>query len=255
MITQNSTGSLITTIENKIATVEFGHPASNSFPRELLDRVTNELNSLSNNPEVSLIVLRSEGVGAFCAGASFDELLAVSNLEEGKKFFSGFAHLINAMRNCKKLIVGRVHGRAVGGGVGIASACDYVFATNNAAVKLSELAIGIGPFVIEPAVSRKIGKTALAEMTLAPHEWKSADWAQERGLYANTFNNTEDLDAALENFCSKLASYNPDALIEMKKVLWEGTAHWETLLLERAAITGKLVLSEYSKKALMQFKK
>jgi methylglutaconyl-CoA hydratase len=255
MITQNSTGSLLTTIENKIATLEFGHPASNSFPRELLDRLTCALNSLSDNPDVSVIVMRSEGVGAFCAGASFDELLAVSNLEEGVKFFSGFAHLINAMRSCKKLIVGRVHGKAVGGGVGIASACDYVFATNNAAIKLSELAIGIGPFVIEPSVSRKIGKTALAEMTLAAHEWKSADWAKEKGLYANTFENTVDLDAALENFCAKVASYNPEALIEMKKVLWEGTAHWETLLLERAAITGKLVLSEYSKKALTQFKK
>jgi methylglutaconyl-CoA hydratase len=255
MITQNSTGSLITTIENKIATVEFGHPASNSFPRELLDRVTNALNSLSNNPDVSVIIMRSEGVGAFCAGASFDELLAVSNLEEGTKFFSGFAHLINAMRNCKKLIIGRVHGKAVGGGVGIASACDYVFATINASIKLSELAIGIGPFVIEPSVSRKIGKTALAEMTLAAHEWKSADWAKEKGLYADTFENTDNLDAALENFSSKLASYNPEALIEMKKVLWEGTDHWETLLLERAAITGKLVLSEYSKKALTQFKK
>jgi methylglutaconyl-CoA hydratase len=255
MITQNSMGSLITTIENKIATVEFGHPASNSFPRELLDRVTNALNSLSNNPDVSVIIMRSEGVGAFCAGASFDELLAVSNLEEGTKFFSGFAHLINAMRNCKKLIIGRVHGKAVGGGVGIASACDYVFATNNASIKLSELAIGIGPFVIEPSVSRKIGKTALAEMTLAAHEWKSADWAKEKGLYADTFENTDNLDAALENFSSKLASYNPEALIEMKKVLWEGTDHWETLLLERAAITGKLVLSEYSKKALTQFKK
>ena len=255
MITQNSTGSLITTIENKIATVEFGHPASNSFPRELLDRVTNELNSLSNNPDISVIVMRSEGVGAFCAGASFDELLAVTNLEEGAKFFSGFAHLINAMRSCKKLIVGRVHGKAVGGGVGIASACDYVFATKNASVKLSELAIGIGPFVIEPSVSRKIGKTALAEMTLAAHEWKSADWAAAKGLYADTFENTDNLDAALENFCSKLAGYNPEALIEMKKVLWEGTDHWETLLSERAAITGKLVLSEYSKKALTQFKK
>ena len=255
MITQNSTGSLITTIENKIATLEFGHPASNSFPRELLDRVTNALNSLSDNPDVSVIVMRSEGVGAFCAGASFDELLAVSNLEDGTKFFSGFAHLINAMRSCKKLIVGRVHGKAVGGGVGIASACDYVFATNNASIKLSELAIGIGPFVIEPSVSRKIGKTALAEMTLAAHEWKSADWAKEKGLYADTFENTDNLDAALENFSSKLASYNPEALIEMKKVLWEGTDHWETLLLERAAITGKLVLSEYSKKALTQFKK
>ena len=255
MITQNSTGSLITTIENRIATLEFGHPASNSFPRELLDRVTFTLNSLSDNPDVSVIVMRSEGVGAFCAGASFDELLAVSNLEDGTKFFSGFAHLINAMRSCKKLIVGRVHGKAVGGGVGIASACDYVFATNNASIKLSELAIGIGPFVIEPAVSRKIGKTALAEMTLAAHEWKSADWAKEKGLYANIFENTENLDSALENFCAKLASYNPEALIEMKKVLWEGTDHWETLLLERAAITGKLVLSEYSKKALTQFKK
>ena len=255
MITQNSTGSLLTKIENKIATVEFGHPASNSFPRELLDRVTIALNSLSDNPNVSVIVMRSEGVGAFCAGASFDELLAVSNLEEGTKFFSGFACLINAMRSCKKLIVGRVHGKAVGGGVGIASACDYVFATSNASVKLSELAIGIGPFVIEPAVSRKIGKTALAEMTLAAHEWKSADWAKEKGLYADTFENTDNLDAALEKFCFKLASYNPEALIEMKKVLWEGTDHWETLLLERAAITGKLVLSEYSKKALTQFKK
>lgn len=255
MISQNSTGLLNTTIENKIATLEFGHPASNSFPRELLDRVTNALERLSENPEVSIIVIRSEGVGAFCAGASFDELLAVSNLEEGTRFFSGFAQLINAMRSCKKLIIGRVHGKAVGGGVGIASACDYVFATQNAAVKLSELAIGIGPFVIEPAVSRKIGKTALAEMTLAAHDWKSADWAKQNGLYAETFENAADLDVALGRFCSKLASYNPDALLEMKKVLWEGTDHWQNLLFERAAITGKLVLSDYSRSALTQFKK
>lgn len=255
MITQNSIGSLITTIENKVAILEFGHPSSNSFPRELLDRLTNALNDLSNNVEVSVIIMKSEGRGAFCAGASFDELLAVSNQEEGTKFFSGFAHLINAMRKCKKIIVGRVHGKAVGGGVGIASACDYVLATKNASIKLSEFTIGIGPFVIEPAVSRKIGKTALAEMTLAAHEWKTADWATAKGLYANVFENTEDLDNALENFCSKLASYNPAALIEMKKVLWEGTDHWETLLFERAAITGKLVLSDYSKKALTQFKK
>jgi methylglutaconyl-CoA hydratase len=255
MITQNSIGSLITTIENKIAILEFGHPASNSFPRELLDRLTNTLNDLSNNPEVSVIIMKSEGTGAFCAGASFDELLAVSNQEEGTKFFSGFALLLNAMRKCKKIIVGRVHGKAVGGGVGIASACDYVLATKNASIKLSELAIGIGPFVIEPAVSRKIGKTALAEMTLTAHEWKTADWAAAKGLYADVFEKTNDLDVALENFCSKLASYNTEALIEMKKVLWEGTDHWETLLFERAAITGKLVLSDYSKNALTQFKK
>jgi methylglutaconyl-CoA hydratase len=255
MVTEIPIGSLITTIENKIATIQFGHPASNSFPRELLDRLTNEFNSLSTNPAISVIIVKSEGTGVFCAGASFDELLAVSNQEEGTRFFSGFAHLINAMRNCSKLIVGRIHGKAVGGGVGIASACDYTLATKNAAIKLSELAIGIGPFVIEPVVSRKIGKMAMAEMTLAAHEWKTADWAKEKGLYANTFETIQELDNAVADFTAKLASYNPEALLEMKKVLWEGTQDWETLLLERAAISGKLVLSDFTKKALSQFKK
>ena len=255
MVSENPAGSLFTTIENKIATVIFGHPSSNSFPRELLDRLTTEFNTLSSDPTVSVIVIQSEGSGAFCAGASFDELLAVSNELEGTEFFSGFAHLINAMRNCSKIIVGRIHGKTVGGGVGIASACDYAMATKNASIKLSELAIGIGPFVIEPAVSRKIGRTAMAEMTLAAHEWKTADWAAARGLYANTFETNEELNKAINDFSTKLSSYNPEALLEMKKVLWEGTQHWDTLLVERAAISGKLVLSDFTKNALAQFKK
>lgn len=255
MVSENPTGSLFTTIENKMATVSFGHPSSNSFPRELLDRLTNEFAVLSMNPDVTVIIIQSEGSGAFCAGASFDELLAVANEAQGAHFFSGFAHLINAMRTCSKLIVGRVHGKTVGGGVGIAAACDYTLATKNASIKLSELAIGIGPFVIEPVVSKKIGKTAMAEMTLAAHEWKTADWAKEKGLYANTFENLAELDAAIADFSAKLSSYNPEALLEMKKVLWEGTQHWDTLLLERAAISGKLVLSDFTRKALSQFKK
>lgn len=255
MPSENPIGSLVTTIENKIATVIFGHPSSNSFPRELLDRLTTEFNNLSADPTVSVIVIQSEGSGAFCAGASFDELLAVTNESEGTEFFSGFAHLINSMRLCSKLIVGRIHGKAVGGGVGIASACDYTLATKNASIKLSELAIGIGPFVIEPVVSKKIGKTAMAEMTLAAHEWKTADWAAAKGLYANTFETIEALDTAIADFSTKLSSYNPEALAEMKKVLWDGTQEWKTLLLDRASISGRLVLSDFTKKALLQFKK
>jgi methylglutaconyl-CoA hydratase len=247
-------GSLETSFQNTIATVQFGHPASNSFPRELLDRLTSEINELSRNEKVSVIILKSEGAKTFCSGASFDELLQVENEEQGTEFFSGFAHLINAMRNCNKLIIGRVQGKAVGGGVGIISACDYVFATPESDVKLSELAIGIGPFVIEPAVSRKIGKTAMAEMTLAAHAWKSADWAFQKGLYS-VLSNAENLDAEVENFAQKLSSYNPEALKEMKKIIWEGTEQWESLLFERAAITGKLVLSDFSRNALLQFKK
>lgn len=254
MSSENQNGSLQTTLNNAIATVQFGHPASNSFPRELLNRLTAEINLLSQKESVSVIVLQSEGSKVFCSGASFDELLAVENEEQGKEFFSGFAHLLNAMRSCSKIIIGRVQGKAVGGGVGIISACDYVLATPESAIKLSELAIGIGPFVIEPAVTRKIGKTAMAEMTLAAHEWKSANWALQNGLYAS-LHNAEELDIEVEKFAQKLSSYNPEALFEMKKIIWEGTEHWQSLLLERAAITGKLVLSDFSRNALTQFKK
>lgn len=253
--TTRPNGSLYTKIDNKIATVEFGHPASNSFPGELLQRLTDELNALSNNADVNLIVLKSEGEGAFCAGASFDELLAVTNLEEGAVFFSGFANVINAMRNCSKLIVGRIHGKAVGGGVGLAAACDYALATVDSAIKLSEFTIGIGPFVIAPAVERKMGVAALAEMTLAAHEWKNAYWAQEKGLYAKVFENVTDLDKELDIFTQKLAGYNPEALSDMKKVLWEGTENWSTLLAERAKISGRLVLSDFTKNALNKLKK
>jgi methylglutaconyl-CoA hydratase len=252
MLTSDKNGTLLTIIENKIATVQFGHPGSNSFPRVLLDRLTNELTYLSDNEEVLVIVLKSEGTGAFCAGASFDELLAVSTFDEGTRFFTGFANLINAMRSCKKIIIGRIQGKAVGGGVGIIAACDYALATQDSSIKLSELAIGIGPFVIEPAVSRKIGKMAMSEMTLAAHEWKTASWAFQKGLYAKILETSEELDIEVTSFSKKLATYNPEALTEMKKVFWEGTAHWDKLLKERASISGKLVLSDFTKNTLIK---
>jgi len=254
MTTTRPNGSLYTRIKNKIATIEFGHPASNSFPGELLQRLTDELTLLSNNNDVNIIVLKSEGEKTFCAGASFDELLAVTNLEEGAAFFSGFANVINAMRNCSKLIVGRIQGKAVGGGVGLAAACDYALATVDSAVKLSEFTIGIGPFVIAPAVERKMGKAALAELTLGAHEWKNAYWAQEKGLYAKVFESIPDMDKELDVFSGKLASYNPEALASMKKVLWQGTEHWDTLLNDNAKISGRLVLSDFTKNALSKLK-
>ena len=255
MLTTRENGSLYTKIENKIATIEFGHPASNSFPSELLERLRMEFQNLSDDESVHVIILKSEGEKAFCAGASFDELMAIENMQQGKLFFSGFANVINAMRNCKKLIVGRIQGKTVGGGVGLAAACDYTMATEAATIKLSELSIGIGPFVIAPAVERKMGVAALAELTLAAHEWKNAYWAQEKGLYARVFESVNDLDKEIAIFTKKLASYNPEALFEMKKILWENTENWENLLQERAAISGELVLSDFTKKALEKFNK
>ena len=255
MGTDRENGSLYTKIDGKVAIVEFGHPASNSFTAELLDRLTKELNKISANDSISVIVLKSEGDRAFCAGASFDELMAVSNLEEGKVFFSGFANVINAMRKCKKVIVGRVQGKTVGGGVGLASACDYVFAAEAAAVRLSELSIGIAPLVIEPAVERKIGTAAISELSLAPTEWKNAYWAKEKGLFSKVFDDMAALDKDLDFFVQKLSTYNPDALLEWKRALWKKTEHWDTLLKERAAITGQLVLSEFTRDALSKFKK
>jgi methylglutaconyl-CoA hydratase len=248
-------GSLYTQINRGVATIVFGHPASNSFPSILLERLTKEFQNLSHNEEVSVIVLKSEGDRAFCAGASFDELIAISNLEEGKAFFSGFANVINAMRYCTKLIIGRIQGKAVGGGVGLAAACDYVFATEYASIKLSEFTIGIGPFVIAPAVERKIGVSGLAELTMAATDWQTAYWAKDKGLYARVFENAEEMDNEVAILANKIASYNPEALAQMKGVLWKGTEHWNELLLERAEISGKLVLSDFTKKALKKFQK
>jgi len=253
--TDRANGSLYTRIDGRVATVEFGHPASNSFVAEMLDRLTAEFDKLSENESLTVIVLKSEGDRAFCAGASFDELMAVSNLEEGKVFFSGFANVINAMRRCKKVIVGRVQGKTVGGGVGLAAACDYVIASVEASIRLSELTIGIAPLVIGPAVERKIGKAAISELSLSPTEWKTAYWAKEKGLFTKVFDSIEALDKEIDFFTQKLSAYNPQALYEWKKVLWEGTDHWSSLLVERAAITGTLVLSEFTRNALAKFAK
>ncbi len=250
-----SNGSLYTHIQNKIATVEFYHPASNSFPSELLNRLTKTFIELNDNEEVRVIILKSEKDKTFCAGASFDELISISTFEEGKQFFLGFANVINAMRSCSKLIIGRVQGKAVGGGVGLAAACDYCLATVQAAIKLSELTIGIGPFVIAPVVERKMGLAAFGELTLDATSWQNAYWAKQHGLYAKVFDSIKEMDKEVDYLAFRLSNYNPEALKKMKMAFWKGTENWESLLEERAEISGKLVLSEFTKKALQKFKK
>lgn len=240
-------------VKDNLGIITFFHPAGNSFPGVQLQKLVDTLNELDQNSAVSVIVLQSEG-NSFCAGASFDELVAIDNLVDGKQFFSGFANVINAMRKCSKLIVAKVQGKAVGGGVGIISAADYAIGTEKADIKLSELTIGIGPFVIEPAVSRKIGATAMAELTLDASNWKSAQWAFEKGLYAQLVS-PETLNETTLAFATQLASYNQEALAQMKKVLWQNTDNWSTLLYERAEISGTLVLSDFTKNALAKFKK
>ncbi|MCP1996771.1 enoyl-CoA hydratase/isomerase family protein [Flavobacterium sp. HSC-61S13] len=255
MNTNFTEGSIEVTREANVSRILFSHPASNSFPSSLLHALKDTINTLNDDNQITTVILESKGTGAFCAGASFDELLAIDNAAQGTAFFSGFALVINAIRKSNKIFIGRIHGKAVGGGVGLAAACDYCFATNNSAIKLSELAIGIGPFVIEPVVSKKIGKNAFTEMSLAAHEWKTADWALQKGLFAQLCESTEELDQKTAEFAQRISKYNPEALLEMKKIFWEGTAHWDQLLTERAAISGKLVLSDFTKKALNQFKK
>ncbi|WP_196886956.1 enoyl-CoA hydratase/isomerase family protein [Aureivirga sp. CE67] len=248
-------GTIETNIENKIATVTFFHPASNSFPSYLLAELAETFNQLDKNEEINVIVLKSAKEKAFCAGASFDELLAIDNLEDGGKFFMGFANVINAMRKCSKIIIGRIQGKTVGGGVGLAAACDYAFATDAASIKLSEITIGIGPFVIEPAVERKIGLAATSELSLDATNWRNAKWAAEKGLFQEVFESIETMDISVQKFAERFANYNPEALADLKKVLWKNTENWDTLLAERAEISGKLVLSNFTKEALSKFKK
>jgi len=241
--------------ENSIGTITFGHPMSNSLPGKILRKLAETITELGKNDAVTVIILKSEGEKAFCAGASFDELISINDFETGKAFFSGFAHVINACRTCPKLIIGRVQGKAVGGGVGVASAVDYCLATKHAEIKLSELAVGIGPFVVGPAVERKIGLSAMSELAINATEWRSADWAKKKGLYTDVFDNEADLDKEIVRLSQQLAKSNPEAMHLLKKVFWQGTDHWNELLLERAEISGKLVLSEFTRNAINAFKK
>ncbi|MBI1268354.1 MAG: enoyl-CoA hydratase/isomerase family protein [Cryomorphaceae bacterium] len=247
-------GYVTTKIDSAIATIEFFHPQSNSLPGTLLAGIADAIHAAGNNNDVKVIVLQSAGEKAFCAGASFDELVSIDDEPTGQKFFSGFANVINAARKCPKLIIGRVHGKAVGGGVGLASAVDYCLANSNAAVKLSELAVGIGPFVVGPAVERKIGTSAMSQLAIDATSWRSAEWAAQRGLYAEVFNNTEELDEAVTKLANRLATSNPEAMLMLKKIFWHGTDHWDTLLTERAGMSGKLVLSDFTRNAIAQFK-
>jgi len=247
-------GTVNTSIKNGIAEISFYHPQSNSLPGTLLRKLAEEITKAGDNPEAKLILIKSEGEKAFCAGASFDELIAIDTIETGTIFFSGFAAVINAARRAPKFVIVRVQGKAVGGGVGLASCGDYTFAVDSASVKLSELAIGIGAFVVGPAVERKVGKSAFSQLTMNATEWQSAKWALEKGLYTESYSSIEEMDHAIAKLASSLAEKNPEAMKLLKKIMWEGTEHWDSLLLERAELSGKLVLSDFTRKAIENFK-
>jgi methylglutaconyl-CoA hydratase len=247
-------GFVKTSIDSNIAIITFFHPQSNSLPAAILNKLADEITAAGINDDVRVIILKSEGEKAFCAGASFDELIAIDSDEKGKVFFSGFAKVINAIRKAPKFVIARVQGKAVGGGVGIASAADYTLATDNAEVKLSELAVGIGPFVVGPAVERKMGKSAFTSLSINATEWQSAYWAMNNGLYVNIFKDVDSLDQEVHTLATKLSASSPEAMMELKKVCWEGTENWDELLVHRAAISGRLVLSDFTRNAISKFK-
>jgi methylglutaconyl-CoA hydratase len=237
-----------------ITTIEFSHPQSNAMPAKQLEKLANEIHFAGTHDETKVIVLKSAGEKTFCAGASFDELTQIKNEKEGEQFFSGFANVINNMRRCPKFIIARIQGKCVGGGVGIAAAADYAIATLGADIKLSELAVGIGPFVVGPAVERKIGTAAFSALAVDATSWRNSEWAKKKGLFAEVHENIENMDESVKKLANTLAHSNPEAMAELKKVFWKGTEHWDTLLHERALISGKLILSDFSKNAIGKFK-
>ena len=240
--------------ENGIGTIEFYHPQSNSLPGEILSKIAKTITEASLNEEIKVIVLKSGGNRTFCAGASFDELIKIENIKAGIEFFSGFANVINACRKCTKIIIGRVHGKAVGGGVGLASAVDYCFATKHASIKLSELALGIGPFVVGPAVERKVGLSAMSALAINADKWFDANWGLQKGLYSEIFQDSESMDKAINQLAFKLSKSHQEATKKLKKVFWKGTEDWDELLSKRAKISGELILSEFSKSAIKKSK-
>jgi len=254
MLTEIKEGYVKIEKEHGITTIEFHHPQSNSLPGKLLDALAQNIHSEGINPDTKVIILCSSGEKSFCSGASFDELASITTEQDGLRFFTGFSKVINAMRKTPQFIIARIHIKCVGGGVGLAAAADYAIAVEGADVKLSELAVGIGPFVIGPAVERKIGLSAFTQLTIDSSMWRSADWARRKGLYAELHADVEGMDNSIERLSTTLSHNNPEAMKALKKVFWKGCENWDELLVERAAISGRLILSEHSKKFIEKFK-
>lgn len=254
MITEVKEGYVKTEKEHGITTIEFHHSQSNSLPGKLLETMAQTIHSEGLNPDTKVIILKSTGEKIFCAGASFDELESIKTEQEGQQFFNGFAKVVNAMRKAPQFIIARIHGKCIGGGVGIAASADYAIAVDGADIKLSELAVGIGPFVVGPAVQRKIGLSPFTQLAIDAGTWRSADWARRKGLYAELHPDKEGMDDSIARLSSSLSHSNPVAMKELKKVFWKGTEDWDELLKERAAISGKLILSEYSKEFIRKFR-
>lgn len=250
----DTNGYVQTEIKEGLGVISFFHPQRNALPAALLEALTRAVEKAGQDPAVRVILLKSQGDKVFCAGASFDELSAIQDEEQGRRFFMGFAQVINAMRTCPKFVIARVQGKCVGGGVGLAATADYCLALDSADIKLSELAVGIGPFVVGPAVERKMGVSAFSQLAMDAGGWRSADWARQHGLFAEVHPNEEALDQAIQKLAKTLSLSNPEAMAEMKKIFWAGTEHWQELLPERAAISGRLVLSDFCKKAISAFK-
>ena len=245
---------VVSSTNDNITTIEFFHPQSNSLPGTILNQLADEIHQADSNKESAVIILKSAGEKAFCAGASFDELLQINSTEEGLNFFSGFAKVINAIRVSSKFVIARIQGKCVGGGVGLAAAADYSIALDTADIKLSELAVGIGPFVVGPAVERKMGTSAFSSLSIDAASWRNAQWAYSNGLFAELHSSIEKVDEAVLKLAKTLSQSNPEAMMDLKRVFWKGTEHWDTLLSERAAISGRLILSDFSRKAIEKFK-
>lgn len=242
-----------TIVENHIAKITFGTPKSNSLPGEILEKLASTLLEEGAKNEVKAILLQSAGEKAFCAGASFDELLEINDLETSKIFFGGFAKVLNSMRNCKKIVVVRVQGKTTGGGVGIACGADYCFATQEAALALTEINLGIGPFVIGPYVERKIGKSQFTAMAIDA-EFRSALWAKEHSIYHSVSESIEEMDLQLSDFLNKLSTRSDEALSLIKKVSWEGTEHFDQLSPERIVMSASLILEKSAKERIESIK-
>lgn len=242
-------------VHNHISTILFYHPKGNALPSKLLAKLKEEIDHASHVEDIKVVILRSVQHDVFCSGAFFNELLTIKDAQQAQKFFMGFAQVINAMRKCSKIIVARVHGKVVGGGLGLVAAADYAIALEGADVRLSELSIGIGPYVIAPAMIRKIGLSSFSQLAIDSHLWRNCDWARRKGLYAELHPNKESMEESIEKLTTSLSKNSLDANATLKKTLWEGTEDWDNLLLERAALTGNLLLKEQTQTFLSQFNK
>lgn len=206
-------------LRDEVLTVTLDRPdVHNAFNDELIHEAIDLFSNIDPGA-ARVLVLRGSGKN-FCAGADLNWMSRMVSYtrDENIRDSSLLAKMFALMNDCPVPVVGRIHGAAIGGGVGLVAVCDVAIASSDTKFGLSEVKLGILPAVISPYVIAKIGETHARALFLTGERFE-AERAMRIGLVHRVVDSVAELDAAVYETVTQLKTSGPEAVRECKKLI------------------------------------